>query len=168
MTKNTINFAAIDFETANKNHASVCSVGIVVVNNGEITDTLYHLIRPQPNFYCFKNTEIHGLSATDTCNAPEFPEVWAKIQPKLGNLPLVAHYSAFDEDCLKAAHKWYGLQYPEYVFHCTCRAAKKAFPSLNNHTLPTVASHVGFDFSNHHHALADAEACAAIAMKIIF
>lgn len=31
-------FAAIDFETANKERSSVCSVGIVIVRNGEITD----------------------------------------------------------------------------------------------------------------------------------
>ena len=31
-------FAAIDFETANKERSSVCSVGIVIVRNGEITE----------------------------------------------------------------------------------------------------------------------------------
>lgn len=39
-------FAAIDFETANKERSSVCSVGIVIVRNGEITEKLYRLIRP--------------------------------------------------------------------------------------------------------------------------
>ena len=32
-------FAAIDFETANNERSSVCSVGIVIVRNGEIVDT---------------------------------------------------------------------------------------------------------------------------------
>ncbi len=32
-------FAAIDFETANNERTSVCSVGVVVVRDGEITDT---------------------------------------------------------------------------------------------------------------------------------
>ena len=31
----------------------------------------------------------------------------------------------------------------------------------------TVASACGYDLTNHHHALADAEACAAIAMKLL-
>lgn len=31
-----LNFAAIDFETANGNACSVCSVGIVVVRNGRV------------------------------------------------------------------------------------------------------------------------------------
>ena len=37
-------FAAIDFETANQHRSSVCSVGVVVVRNGKVTDKLYRLI----------------------------------------------------------------------------------------------------------------------------
>jgi DNA polymerase-3 subunit epsilon len=59
------------------------------------------------------------------------------------------------------------MPYPAYTFLCTCRAARRAFPHLPNHKLPTVAAHVGFDFRNHHHALADAEACAAIALALL-
>ena len=32
------NFAAIDFETANEQRTSVCSVGVVIVRDGEIVD----------------------------------------------------------------------------------------------------------------------------------
>ena len=44
-------FAAIDFETANNERTSVCSVGVVVVRDGEIVDTFYSLIQPEPNYY---------------------------------------------------------------------------------------------------------------------
>ena len=159
-------FAAIDFETANQYRGSVCSVGIVIVNDGIIVDKIYSLIKPRPNFYSYWNTEIHGLSDSDTCDAPEFPEVWAEIAPQINDLPLIAHNSPFDEGCLRAVHELYGMDYPEYEFHCTCRMARKAFPYLVNHKLHTVAAHVGFDLRNHHHALADAEACTAIAREI--
>jgi DNA polymerase-3 subunit epsilon len=82
-------------------------------------------------------------------------------------LPLVAHNSPFDEGCLRAAHAHYGLAYPAYEFHCTCRMSRRAFPHLPNHKLGTVAAYVGFDLKNHHHALADAEACAAIALTLM-
>jgi DNA polymerase III epsilon subunit-like protein len=39
--------------------------------------------------------------------------------------------------------------------------------SLPNHQLHTVAAACGYSLINHHHALADAEACAAIALKIL-
>ena len=45
------NFAAIDFETANEQRTSVCSVGVVIVRNGEIADSYYSLIRPEPEYY---------------------------------------------------------------------------------------------------------------------
>lgn len=161
-------FAAIDFETANGNMSSVCSVGIVVVRDGRITDRFYRLIHPAPNFYSPKNVEVHGLTKADTDGADYFPEVWAEAVQIIGDLPLVAHYSRFDEGCLRAAHKRYNMTYPEYEFHCTCVAARKHYgASLPNHRLPTVAAACGYNLDNHHHALADAEACAAIALTIL-
>lgn len=95
-------FVAIDFETANGCRSSVCSVGIVVVRNGEIVDKFYSLIKPVPNFYTVWTTNVHGLTRKDTDNSPLFPEVWAQIAPKIDGLPLVAHNRPFDEGCLKA------------------------------------------------------------------
>jgi DNA polymerase-3 subunit epsilon len=159
-------FSAIDFETANRHRASVCSVGVVVVRGGEVTDRFYELICPTPNYYNPLFTEIHGLDYHDTVSADKFPEVWRRIVPRIKGLPLVAHNSPFDEGCLRGAHEYYGMEYPGYEFYCTCRLSRRAFPHLPNHKLPTVAAHVGFDFTNHHNALADAEACAEIAKVI--
>jgi DNA polymerase-3 subunit epsilon len=161
-------FAAIDFETANGNLSSVCSAGVVIVRNGKIADKIYRLIRPEPEWYSYWNTRIHGMTAIDTENELIFPLVWAEIAPKIAGLPLVAHNSPFDEGCLRAAYRVYQMDYPAYEFHCTCRASRHVFgKALPNHQLHTVAAHCGFDLKNHHHALADAEACAAIAMKIL-
>ena len=161
-------FAAIDFEIANHHHSSVCSVGVVIVRNGIIVDKTYRLIRPEPEWYWWRFTQIHGLTAEDTQNAPIFPYLWKEIEPKIANLPLVAHNSRFDESCLRAVFRVYQMDYPDYEFHCTCRASRKKFGKLlPNHQLHTVATHCGFNLTNHHHALADAEACAAIAMKIL-
>ena len=56
------NFVAIDFETANFKRSSVCSVGIVVVENHQVVDEYYSLIHPTPNYYAQINTSIHGLT----------------------------------------------------------------------------------------------------------
>ena len=163
-----LNFAAIDFETANRYLSSVCSVGVVIVRNGVITDKIYRLIRPEPEWYSRWNTRIHGLTDADTANEKIFPYVWEEIAPKIAGLPLVAHNSPFDEGCLRAVFRVYQMNYPDYEFHCTCRASRKMFGKLlPNHKLHTVAAHCGFDLANHHHALADAEACAWIALKTI-
>lgn len=161
-------FAAIDFETANAERSSVCSVGLVVVRGGTVVEKVYRLIRPRPNFYSYWNTLVHGLTKADTDTAPEFPEVWNEIAPLAEGLPFVAHNSPFDEGCLKSVFQAYGMDYPGYPFHCTCRASRRIFgKQLPNHQLQTVAEACGFDLRTHHHALADAEACAAIALRIL-
>lgn len=160
-------FAAIDFETANSERTSVCAVGVVVVRGGVVTDTFYSLIQPEPNYYSYWCQRVHGLGHADTDDAPVFPDVWARIEPLIVGLPLVAHNKGFDEGCLKAVFRCYQMDYPDYRFLCTCSAAKHHLPHLPNHQLPTVASYCGHDMRNHHNALADAEACAQIAMQIL-
>ena len=160
-------FAAIDFETANNHRSSICSVGLVVVRNGEVVDRFYSLIQPEPEYYSYWCTRVHGLTLADTATAPVFPTVWAQIEPKIEGLPLVAHNKAFDEGCLRAAFHCYGMDYPDYEFHCTLIAARRAFRSAPDHRLDTVAALCGYSLTRHHHALADAEACAAIDLKLL-
>jgi len=105
-------FAAIDFETANEQRSSVCSVGVVIVRGGEIVVGFYSLIHPEPEYYQWFCQHVHGLSEEDTENAPVFPD-------------------------------------------------------LEKHQLQTVAAACGYELENHHHALADAEACAWIAKEIL-
>ena len=159
-------FAAIDFETANNERSSVCSVGVVIVRDGGIVDRFYSLIKPEPEYYNYWCSQVHGLCADDTANAPIFPEVWAQIEPKIAGLPLVAHNKAFEESCLKAVFRVYQMDYPDYPFLCTCVASRRVWHG-GSHSLDVIAARCGYDLSNHHHALADAEACAAIALQIL-
>ncbi len=161
-------FAAIDFETANGQRSSVCSVGLVIVRNGVFTDRFYSLIKPEPDYYAWFCQRVHGLSHKDTDNAPVFPKVWRQIEPLIEGLPLVAHNSPFDEGCLKSVFQVYQMDYPDYQFLCTCQASRGHFGMrLPNHQLHTVAAACGYNLANHHHALADAEACAWIAREIL-
>ncbi|MGM9804660.1 MAG: 3'-5' exonuclease [Muribaculaceae bacterium] len=161
-------FAAIDFETANNYRSSVCSVGVVIVRDGVIVDSFYSLIYPEPDYFTYFTTQVHGLTLDDVANAPVFPKVWAQIEPKIHGLTLVAHNSPFDESCLKAAFRTYQMDYPDYKFMCTCRAARQQLKGqLPDNQLHTVAAYCGYNLKHHHHALADAEACAAIALKLL-
>ncbi len=200
-------FVAIDFETANAQPSSVCSVGVVIVRHGCVADTFYSLICPEPNYYNFFCQRVHGLSAADTDNAPVFPAVWAEVERRVlrvfgtdllpfsdfpadalqqevcaeqtasssldmtfavSSVPFVAHNSRFDEGCLRAVFKVYQMDWPDYKFHDTLRASRRYFGRLlPNHQLQTVAAACGYDLTRHHHALADAEACAAIALRIL-
>ena len=162
-----LDFAAIDFETANAERSSVCSVGVVVVRDGVIADTFYSLIQPEPNYYSYWCQRVHGLGHHDTDCAPLFPDVWSQIEPLIAGLPLVAHNCRFDEGCLRAVFRTYRMDYPDYLFLDTLRAARRLMPELPDHQLHTVAAACGFDLRHHHNALADAEACAHIALSLL-
>lgn len=160
-------FAAIDFEGANGEVTSACSMGVVIVRDDEIVDRFYSLIKPVPNRYDFWTTKVHGISYKDTNHAPLFPEVWDNVKDKVRGLPMVAHGISFDERVLKALHALYHIPYPSFKFYCTHLGSQLLVPELENHKLQTVAKHFGYDLAkNHHNAVADAEACAVIAMHI--
>ena len=192
-------FIAIDFETANQQPSSVCSIGVVMVRNGQVADSFYSLIQPEPNYYNYWCQRVHGLSQCDTDDAPVFSKVWQQLEERIADIflrpdgskrpeverftdqqaiddlryqiasiPFVAHNARFDEGCLKAVFRVYQMDYPDYRFYDTLAAARRQFGhSLPNHQLHTVAAACGYDLQNHHHALADAEACAAIALYIL-
>ncbi len=111
-------FAAIDFETANGRRTSVCSVGVVVVRGGEVTDTLYRLIRPRPNFYSRFTTAIHGLSYEGYGPGARFRRrVEADCAPYRGAAARGAQL-ALRRGCLRAVFELYGMPYPGYRFYC--------------------------------------------------
>lgn len=112
-------FVALDFETANQYRTSVCSIGLVFVENGIIVDKYYQLIKPVPNFYSYWNTQVHGLVFNDTEYAKDFSSLWTDISKQIKKMPLVAHNSMFDEGCLKAVLQAYDLPIHQNKFLCT-------------------------------------------------
>ena len=179
-----------------------------MVRDGQIADSFYSLIQPEPNYYNYWCQRVHGLSESDTEDAPVFSKVWQQLEERIvevffseptelrepssslewpsrdggrrsqqelddvryqiAAIPFVAHNARFDEGCLKAVFRVYQMDYPDYRFYDTLTASRRQFgQSLPNHQLQTVAAACGYDLENHHHALADAEACAAIALYIL-
>ena len=87
----TLSFVALDVETANNNQTSICQIGYVIVNNGQIVEEKCFLVQPPGNEYEARQSCIHGIDAYQTMNQPAFPEVWNKIKPDLTNHLLVIH-----------------------------------------------------------------------------
>ncbi|MCI9284731.1 MAG: 3'-5' exonuclease [Muribaculaceae bacterium] len=164
------NFVAIDVETANNYPSSICAIGAVKVVDGVIADRFYELVKPEPDFYFRHFTQnIHGIGPRDTENARTFDRVWQDVKAMAGDLPFVAHNKSFDEKCIRECHRVYRMDYPYPPFHCTLAASRRMIPRqhLSSYSLPYVCEFLGIPFFNHHNALADAEACAKIAMVLL-
>ncbi len=157
-------FTAIDFETATANRNSVCAVGIVTVESGKITDEYHCLIQPPNNEYSWRNIQVHGITEYDTKNAQTFDKIYPEIRKRLQGKSVVAHNESFDRSVLQKTMADNGLDYSEleiaHRWECTmklCRANKK-YPSAQLNVCCAIEG----IFLNHHEALSDARACAAL------
>lgn len=67
-------YVALDIETANRERSSICSIGMVKFEEGQIVDEFYTLINPE-DYFSYANIEIHGITEADVKGEPIFPEV---------------------------------------------------------------------------------------------
>ncbi|MEM9424246.1 MAG: 3'-5' exonuclease [Spirochaetota bacterium] len=154
-----IDFTAIDFETAQGYRHTICQVGLVVVEDGRITTERSILVQPPDNYYWYRFTEIHGISAEDTAMAPNFAGVWPQISPYIENQNVVAHNGlGFDFPVLAKTLEFYGLPVPPYEEYCTYQIYGAGLKSLcDQYQIPL----------QHHDALSDARACAALFLRYL-
>lgn len=157
-----MDFIAMDFETANRQRASACSLALVVVRQDRVVDSFYTLIDPEAPFEP-QNVRIHGITAAQVAGQPIFPAVWPHIQSFFTPDQLVtAHNSPFDVSVLRRTLERYDLPVPHYQVIDTARTAKKLMPDLPNHRLDTVSAALHIPLAHHHNALQDSYACARI------
>lgn len=162
-----INFIAIDFETATGKRASICEAGICAVRDGKIQETRSWLVRPHGNYYSYWNIRIHGIRPVDTMNAPEFPEVWARISDYLRTCPvLVAHNAAFDIGCIRHSLAFYDIAKPDVTYYCSLRAARRLY-NFGCNSLDYLCDQLGIPYGQHHRAGDDAEMCARLFLREI-
>jgi DNA polymerase III subunit epsilon len=147
------NFTAVDFETAQGKRWSICQIGLVRIENKQITNRINLLVCPPGNIYFSMNTQIHGISERHTRNAPNFSNVWPHIKPFIENQTVVAHNGAFDFNCLSQTLSYYKLAQPNYQQQCTLKIYGKG--------LALCCAEYKISLK-HHDALSDALACAEL------
>ena len=162
-------FIAIDYETANSDRRSACSLGVTLVENGEILKSYQSFIKPPEEFNYFDdfNVMLHGIKQRDVKNSPSFLEIWDElVGVNLKNLPLVCHNSGFDIRLTQDLLNHHGASYEDINFFDTLTIAKKLWPEMINHKLSTLARNFEITL-DHHNAASDSEACARIALRQI-
>ncbi|HYF69471.1 MAG TPA: exonuclease domain-containing protein [Ohtaekwangia sp.] len=159
-----LSFTALDVETANEARNSLCSIGIVKVKKGTIIREISHHIRPRNLRVSALNQQIHGLSERDLRTELELDHLWDSIRSFLENEVCVAHNAEFDFNVLRESLQLYGLKLPNIKYMCSIKLAQEAFPGEASYRLKDLASAFQLDL-NHHNAMSDAKACAAITLR---
>lgn len=151
----TRNFVAVDFETMTPELTSACSIGLVKVINGVISQKFYSLIKPVPDGRTERNTHVHGITDEMVADAPTFQELFPVIKSFIGNLTLVCHNSSTDINVFRRCMAHYGLTGLDVDNYIDTL-------ELYGRGLKACCEDNGIDLSDHHDALADAEACAKL------
>lgn len=162
----SLKFAAIDFETANDSKSSICSIGLVIVENGIVIQSYHSLVKPYPFKIGYWQKKVHGIEINDLEDKKDFPEIWREIEPLIEDCILVAHNAGFDRSVLSSTLTHYRIDKYIPKFVCTYQAARKIWPSEIKHTLPHISNMLGIDLE-HHNSLSDANAAANIAIEIL-
>lgn len=166
-TKEGFNFVAIDFETANSNLNSACSIGIVEVKDSRIVNTYYTLIKPPILSFDKINMELTGLSEDAVKDAPTFKEVWQKIKKYFnGDYLLTAYNASFDMRVLKSCLDEYNIEFPDFKFFCAMNLATHVCDTPKK-SLQCRCDYFGIDLNNAHNALCDTKACAEVVLNVL-
>lgn len=154
---------AIDFETANEQRASPCSIGLAWIEDGEVVRIEHHYIRPPGNRFAGFNMAFHGIRPEHVADADEWPDVLERLRPELEGALVLAHNASFDISVIRRTCEHYDVPAPGFDYLCTVQVARSVWPELASHKLNVVCGHLGVDFA-HHDAAADAYACGRVAL----
>jgi DNA polymerase-3 subunit epsilon len=148
------NYAAIDLETTGFGKSDrIVEIGIVVFDgdSGARLDEFETLINPERDI---GNTETHGISASMVESAPLFRDIISTLSRLLDGNVLVAHNLRFDQRFLAKELERVLVQWDPGAGICTYE--------LSRERLDRACERFNIPVSNHHRALADARAVAAI------
>lgn len=161
-----MNFIAIDFEIANKNMYSACSVGLVFVENNKIVDEKYFLIKPPNLVFDESFSAVHGLTKRDVIGARNFDEVWELIKDYFQSNIIAAHNAQFDMSVLKSSLLYYEIELPKFSYICSIPFSTRACVSSNvGRSLEDRATYFGIDIEQAHNSLHDARVVAQLMIR---
>jgi DNA polymerase-3 subunit epsilon len=158
-------FIALDVETACKDVASICQIGLACVHPDNRIESFATYVNPEHSFDRF-NIELHGIGPETVQGAPTFPEAWALLLPLLDIHHLVQH-SNFDKSAIAAACRCYRLPRPDLSWSDSVKIARTAWPEFKGnggHGLGNLKRELGLKFT-HHDAGEDARAAAQVVLQ---
>jgi DNA polymerase III subunit epsilon len=157
----TMEFVAIDFETANPSYASICQIGFAHYLGSALIDEWKSYVDPEDYFHPM-NVRVHGIDFPMVQGAPRLPDLHSDIMRWLAARVVVSH-TAFDRVALQQALGKYGLPVPDCRWLDSSLVARRTWTecAYAGYGLASVCRLIGHDFA-HHDALEDAKAAGQV------
>lgn len=153
-----------DVETPNGMNDRICSLGIAVVENGEIMSRQHFLVNPECKFDP-RNIQIHGIHPEKVADAPTFPAIWEQVQKLFHEKLVAAHNTGFDLCVLKKTLRAYDID-ESMVYYVDTLAMARAEIESESYKLPALCARFGIPL-NHHDAGSDSSACASLLIRFL-
>ena len=161
----SLDFTAVDLETANGHCGSACSVGLIRVRHGQVVDRFDSLIRPPEVYREFSrvNTALHRIDARTVESSPQWGAVLADMLAFIGDDIAVFFNAAFNLGVIRQACVAEQIEWPRLDFFSVQMAARRLY-RLPSYRLSFVADQCGFAFEQRYDPTENAEATARIAV----
>lgn len=159
---------AFDLETSGRYplEGDICEMAAVKWHNGEIVDRFQTLVKPRHEM-SKEVIGIHQITNEMVAGAPAVHEIIAEFHKFIQGSVLVAHHAPFDMGFLAWDFEKSKLALPELPVLCSALLSRKAVRGTENHRLATLIKHFSIQSEPLHRALADAEGCLRVMIKVL-
>jgi len=160
-------YAVVDVETTGGSFRldKVIEIGIVLMEDDEITETYQKLIYPERSIP-YQITMLTGISDEMVADAPRFYEIAADIVRLTEDRIFVAHNATFDYNFIKSEFDQLGYVFTRKILD-TVKLSRLAFPGHKSYSLSNLISIFQLQIADRHRALDDAYVTAEIFQKVI-
>ncbi|NMP21827.1 PolC-type DNA polymerase III [Sulfobacillus sp. DSM 109850] len=145
----------------------VIELGAVKVVDGAIVDVFHRLVKPSRAISA-ATTRITGIREEELAEGVSADALWRDFFAFSEGALLAAHNARFDMGFLSQGHR---LLFPEKPFQPavldTLALARAVLPGLKSYGLGPLSDYYKIPLSQHHRALADAEATGHLAMRLM-
>lgn len=159
-------FAVVDVETSGlrpgRHH--VLQIGLVTVtSNGTVVDRWSTLVRLRRPWHRVGPRHIHGITRKALRGAAKPSKAFAELSRRLDGAIFTAHNASFDSRFIERAARRARVSLHIERRLCTLDLARRLDPDRQlTHGLADLCGRYGISLTDHHDALADATATAAV------
>ncbi|MBI4225859.1 DNA polymerase III subunit epsilon, partial [Candidatus Roizmanbacteria bacterium] len=148
--------AIVDVETTGMSgiYDRVIEIGIIRVENNEVTEELNTLVNPQTYVSPFIES-FTGIKKEELEEAPTFSDLSEQVYSLLNEAILVAHNARFDYSFIRREFKRLGITFSSKTL-CTAQLSRRLFPEHRSHGLSALIERFNLACDNRHRAYSDA------------